>query len=111
MSGTPSHNLQGAGRPVALRVLGRVVYWLAVFVISLAILYALIRYLESRDNSQVGNHSSGATTQQHKSGSGGGTAQPQNTNPGGSAPQPANPSGGGGAGQQQHTPTTLGPAG
>ena len=32
----------------------RVLYWIAVLAISLAILVALIMFLESRDNSQVG---------------------------------------------------------
>ena len=39
----------GRGRRIALRV----VYWLAVLVLSLAILVALILFLESRDESSV----------------------------------------------------------
>ncbi len=35
------------------RLIGRIVYWLAVLVISLAILVALIIFLESRDKSSV----------------------------------------------------------
>ena len=35
------------------RLIGRVIYWLAVLVVSLALLVALILLLESRDSSQV----------------------------------------------------------
>jgi hypothetical protein len=36
------------------RIAGKVVYWLAVLVVSLAILVGLILFLESRDDSSVG---------------------------------------------------------
>jgi hypothetical protein len=35
-------------------VLGRIVYWLAVVLISLGLVVALILFLEARDQSQVG---------------------------------------------------------
>ena len=41
------------GRDLLLRIL----YWVAVLLISLAILVGLIMLLESRDNSQVGDRS------------------------------------------------------
>lgn len=106
MSGTPFQQVPKPDRPVALRVAGRVAYWLAVFVLSLAILYGLIRYLESRDNSQVA-HSNGAATQPARGTKGAAPPPPR--------PRPANSSGGGGSGgggtQQEREPSTLGPAG
>lgn len=36
-----------------LRVLGRVVYWVAVLAVSLVLLILLVRFFESRDASQV----------------------------------------------------------
>lgn len=36
-----------------LRVLGKVLYWLAVVVISLALVVALILFFESRDGSRI----------------------------------------------------------
>ena len=36
-----------------LRVLGQVVYWLVVIAISVALLVLLVRFFESRDESQV----------------------------------------------------------
>jgi hypothetical protein len=36
------------------RILGRVVYWLAVLAISLALLVALVLFFESRDESDLG---------------------------------------------------------
>ena len=41
------------GRRRALRVLGSVVYWLIVLVISLALVVALVLVLESRDESEI----------------------------------------------------------
>jgi preprotein translocase subunit SecG len=38
-----------------VRVLGKILYWLAVLVISIALLIALVLFLESRDESQVEN--------------------------------------------------------
>ena len=40
-------------RPRWARILLRVVYWLAVLAISLALLVALVLFLESRDESSV----------------------------------------------------------
>jgi hypothetical protein len=37
-----------------LRALGSVLYWLVVLVISLALVVALVLFLESRDESEVG---------------------------------------------------------
>lgn len=36
-----------------LRVIGKILYWLAVLVISIALLVALVLFFESRDQSQV----------------------------------------------------------
>jgi hypothetical protein len=36
-----------------VRVLGRILYWLAVLVISVALLIALVLFFESRDESRV----------------------------------------------------------
>jgi hypothetical protein len=41
------------------RILLRVLYWLAVLVVSLAILVGLILLLESRDESSVGHRDAG----------------------------------------------------
>ena len=37
----------------ALRILGRIVYWLVVVAISVLLLVLLVRFFESRDESQV----------------------------------------------------------
>ena len=37
----------------AVRVLGKVVYWVAVLAISLVLLVLLVRFFESRDESQL----------------------------------------------------------
>jgi hypothetical protein len=49
---------QSRGRRIALKV----VYWLAVLVISIAILIGLILFLESRDNSSVDQGARGPTS-------------------------------------------------
>lgn len=36
-----------------MRVLGKILYWLAVLVISVILLIALVMFFESRDESQV----------------------------------------------------------
>jgi hypothetical protein len=36
-----------------VRILGKIVYWLAVLAISLALLIGLVLFFESRDSSQV----------------------------------------------------------
>jgi hypothetical protein len=36
-----------------VRVLGKIIYWLAVLVISIALLIALVLYFEAQDESQV----------------------------------------------------------
>jgi len=36
-------------------VLGKVVYWLAVLVVSLALVVALVLFFESRDQSEIDN--------------------------------------------------------
>ena len=41
------------GRGRALRILGAVLYWLVVLVISLALVVALVLVLESRDESEI----------------------------------------------------------
>ena len=38
-----------------MRVLGKVLYWLAVLAVSVALLVALVLFFESRDGSQVDN--------------------------------------------------------
>jgi hypothetical protein len=38
-----------------VRVLGKILYWLAVLAVSIALLIALVLFFESRDESQVGN--------------------------------------------------------
>ena len=44
---------QTSNRPV--RILLKVLYWVAVLAVSVGILIALITFLESRDSSQVGS--------------------------------------------------------
>lgn len=44
---------EGSRRSRAVRVLGSVVYWLAVLVISLALVVGLVLLLESRDESEI----------------------------------------------------------
>jgi hypothetical protein len=44
-----------------LRVLGKVLYWLAILVVSLVLLVLLVRFFESRDDSELeGARASGA---------------------------------------------------
>jgi hypothetical protein len=38
-----------------VRVLGKILYWLAVLAVSVALLVALVLFFESRDESQVEN--------------------------------------------------------
>jgi len=38
-----------------VRVLGKILYWLAVLAVSIALLIALVLFFESRDESRVGN--------------------------------------------------------
>jgi hypothetical protein len=38
-----------------VRVLGKILYWLAVLAVSIALLIALVLFFESRDESQVEN--------------------------------------------------------
>jgi hypothetical protein len=38
-----------------VRVLGKILYWLAVLAISLALLIALVLFFESRDESELDN--------------------------------------------------------
>ncbi len=47
-----------ANRPV--RILLKVLYWLAVLAVSVGILIGLILFLESRDSSQVGRGGKGS---------------------------------------------------
>jgi hypothetical protein len=37
-----------------VRLLGRIIYWLAVLAVSVALLVVLIRFFESRDDSDIG---------------------------------------------------------
>lgn len=37
-----------------VRLLGKIIYWLAVLAVSVALLVVLIRFFESRDDSDVG---------------------------------------------------------
>jgi hypothetical protein len=39
----------------SVRLLGKILYWLAVLAVSVALLIALVLFFESRDESQVGN--------------------------------------------------------
>jgi hypothetical protein len=43
----------GAARDRRLRIAGKAAYWLAVVIVSLALVFLLILLLESRDNSSV----------------------------------------------------------
>ena len=36
-----------------VRVAGKILYWLAVLVLSFAILYGLVKFFEARDSSQL----------------------------------------------------------
>jgi hypothetical protein len=47
----------------ARRIALKVVYWLAVLILSVAILIALILLIESRDKSNVGHGSAGTQAQ------------------------------------------------
>jgi hypothetical protein len=38
-----------------VRVLGKILYWLAVLAVSIALLVALVMFFESRDESQIDN--------------------------------------------------------
>lgn len=38
-----------------MRLLGKILYWLAVLAVSIALLIALVLFFESRDESQVEN--------------------------------------------------------
>jgi hypothetical protein len=38
-----------------VRLLGKILYWLAVLAVSIALLIALVLFLEARDESQVEN--------------------------------------------------------
>ena len=38
-----------------MRVLGKILYWLAVLAVSIALLIVLVLFFESRDESRVGN--------------------------------------------------------
>jgi hypothetical protein len=40
-------------RGLTVRTLGKVIYWLAVLAISVALLIALVLFFESRDESQI----------------------------------------------------------
>jgi hypothetical protein len=40
-----------------MRILGKVLYWLAVVVVSVALLVVLVLFFESRDESEVGSQS------------------------------------------------------
>lgn len=44
---------------LTVRILGKVLYWLAVVVISVALLVALVLFFESRDDSRVEDSHSG----------------------------------------------------
>jgi hypothetical protein len=46
-------NRRPSRRQGLLRIAGRIVYWLAVLAISLALVIGLILFFESRDQSQV----------------------------------------------------------
>ena len=50
---TPSEPTRGPQRRGAKRIALSVLYWLAVLIVSLAILVGLILLLESRDNSEI----------------------------------------------------------
>ncbi len=47
-----------AARPT-VRIVGRIVYWLAVLVISVALLIALVQFFESRDESRLEDSKAG----------------------------------------------------
>lgn len=36
-----------------VRVVGKILYWLAVLILSFAILYGLVKFFEARDSSQL----------------------------------------------------------
>ena len=39
--------------PLMLRVLGKIIYWLAVLAVSVVLLVLLVRFFESRDESEL----------------------------------------------------------
>ena len=45
----------------AVRIVGRIVYWLAVVVISVVLLIALVLFFEARDGSRVEDSRAGLT--------------------------------------------------
>jgi hypothetical protein len=49
-----SHGVRPYPCAATVRVLGKIVYWLAVLAVSIALLIALVLFFESRDESQVG---------------------------------------------------------
>ena len=61
----------------ALRILGSVLYWLAVLLISLALVVALLLVLESRDESEIDGASRAGKAFAAEAGDGGGTKPPQ----------------------------------
>ena len=54
------HEPRGGGRSRAWRMLGSILYWAAVLAISLALVAALVMFLESRDASDVGGDAGAA---------------------------------------------------
>ncbi len=51
------HAPRRAVSSAAMRVLGKVVYWLAVLLLSIVLLVVLVRFFESRDSSQIDEES------------------------------------------------------
>ncbi len=51
----PSHGVRPYPSRCFVRVLGKILYWLAVLAVSIALLIALVLFFESRDESQVEN--------------------------------------------------------
>ena len=49
----PSARVRSYAHAAMLRVLGRILYWLAVLAVSVVLLVLLVRFFESRDESDL----------------------------------------------------------
>jgi hypothetical protein len=50
----------------AWRIVGRVLYWIAVFAVSLAFVFVLLRFFEARDDPQLKQPTSALSAAEHR---------------------------------------------